>query len=237
MVESRRKPSVSTVPGVNGTEWSINVVFANGRTAVVDLFPPLPDAHTRLRSKAACTSFFGAATSAVVQKAPDVLQAVRQSLRCPHSIEHRLGSVRRLLSCYVAASRLRLAEFWTANCGPRGTQTAQHGSLLVGLLVVGALVLVPNHSQSVASRPPEPLNVTAKGNRLSPIQREHDADPIGELIDRLSRPQTPTLPATFLSVTVDDVKNAFLAMSQRCDSGAMGPPNQKTMIVPPKQRK
>ena len=47
------------------------------------------------------------------------------------------------------------------------------------------------------------------------------AAPQGIAIDRLSLPESPALPATFLSVTLEDVKNYFLATSQPCDAGAM----------------
>jgi len=60
-----------------------------------------------------------------------------------------------------------------------------------------------------------------KADRLLSNEAVHESDPIGELIDRLSLPESPALPATFLSVTLEDVKNYFLAMSQPCDAGAM----------------
>jgi hypothetical protein len=106
---------------------------------------------------------------------------------------------------------------------PQPTPISQHNSLVVGLLLICALILMPNHSQSVESQPAGRVNVSVftKADRLLSNEAVRESDPIGELIDRLSRPENPTLPATFLAVTPEDVKNAFLAMSQACDAGAM----------------
>ena len=103
------------------------------------------------------------------------------------------------------------------------TPIPQHNSLVVGLLLICALILIPNHSQSLGSQPAGRVNVSVftKADRLLSNEAVHESDPIGDLIDRLSLPESPTLPATFLSVTPEDVKNAFLAMSQPCDAGVM----------------
>ena len=65
------------------------------------------------------------------------------------------------------------------------------------------------------------VRVFTKADRLLANEAAHESEPIGELIDRVSLPESPTLPATFLSVTLEDLKNYFLAMSQPCDAGAM----------------
>jgi hypothetical protein len=106
---------------------------------------------------------------------------------------------------------------------PQPTPLPQHNSLVVGLLLICVLVLMPNRSQSLGARPAGHVNVSVftKTDRLLSNETARESDPIGELIDRLSLPESPTLPVTFLSVTPEDVKNAFLAMPQPCDAGAM----------------
>jgi hypothetical protein len=106
---------------------------------------------------------------------------------------------------------------------PQLTPIPRHNSLVVGLLLICALILMPNHSQSLGSQPAGRVNVSVftKADRLLSNEAVHGSDPIGELIDRLSLPESPALPATLLFVTPEDVKNAFLAMSQPCDAGAM----------------
>jgi len=85
---------------------------------------------------------------------------------------------------------------------------------------------MPNDSQSLGSQPAGRVNVSVftKADRLLSNRAVYDNDSIGELIDQLSLPQSPTLPATFFSVTPEDLKSALLTMSQRCDAAAMRPP-------------
>jgi len=106
------------------------------------------------------------------------------------------------------------------------TPIARHNSLVVGLLLICAAVLTPNHSQSLGSQPAGRVNVSVftKTDRLRSNEIVRRSDPIGELIERLSQPDRPALPAAFLSVTLDDIKSAFLAASQTCDAGAMRTP-------------
>ena len=106
------------------------------------------------------------------------------------------------------------------------TPIARNNSLVVGLLLICAAVLTPNHSQSLGSQPGGPVNVSifSKTDRLRSNEVVRQSDPIGELIDRLSQPDRPTLPAALLSVTPDDIKSAFLAASQTCGAGTMRPP-------------
>ncbi len=109
------------------------------------------------------------------------------------------------------------------SAAPQLTPIPRHNSLVVGLLLICAFILTPNHSQSLGSRPAGRVNVSVftKADRLLSNEAVHASDPIAELIDRLSLPDSPALPATFLPVTPEDVKNAFLAMSQPCDAAAM----------------
>jgi hypothetical protein len=106
---------------------------------------------------------------------------------------------------------------------PQLTPIPRHNSLVVGLLLICALILMPNHSRSLGSQTAGRVNVSVftKADRLLPNEAVHGSDPIGELIDRLSLPESPALPATLLFVTPEDVKNAFVARSQPCDAGAM----------------
>jgi len=114
----------------------------------------------------------------------------------------------------------------SASAPSESTPIARRNSLVVALLLICAAVLTPNHSQSQGSQPAGRVNVSVftKTDRLRSNEVVRQSDPIGELIDRLSQPDTPTLPAAFLSVTIDDIKSAFLAASQTCDAGAMRPP-------------
>src|SRR5690242_4944030 len=95
------------------------------------------------------------------------------------------------------------------------TPIARHNSLVVALLLICAAVLTPNHSQSLESQPASRVNVSVftKADRLLSNEVVRQSDPIGELIERLSQPDRPTLPAAFLSVTPDDIKSAFLSAS------------------------
>ena len=99
---------------------------------------------------------------------------------------------------------------------PQLTSIPRHNSFVVGLLLICALILMPNHSQSLGSQP-----AGTKADRLLSNEVVHESDLIGELIDQLSLAESPGLPAAFLSVTPEDVKNAFLAMSSPCGAGAM----------------
>jgi len=105
---------------------------------------------------------------------------------------------------------------------PQLTSIPRHNSFVVGLLLICALILMPNHSQSLGSQRGGRVNVSVftKGDRLLSNGAVHESDPIGGLIDRLSLPET--LPATFLSATPEDIKNVFSAMLPPCDAGAMG---------------
>lgn len=109
------------------------------------------------------------------------------------------------------------------SAAPQLTPISRHNSLVVGLLLICALILTPNYSQSLGSRPAGRVNVSVftKADRLLSKEAVRESDPIGELIDLLSLSENPALPATFLSVTPEDVRNAFLAMSQPCDAAAM----------------
>ena len=111
----------------------------------------------------------------------------------------------------------------SVSAAPQLTPAPRHSSPVVGLLLICTLILTPNHSQSLGSQPPGRVNVSVftKADRLRLNEVAHESDPIGELIDRLSLPESPPLPATFLSVTPEDVKSAFLAMSPPCDARAM----------------
>ena len=109
----------------------------------------------------------------------------------------------------------------SVSAAPQTTPISRHNSLIVGLLLICTLILMPDLSRSLGSQPGGRVNVSVftKADRLlSKAVRE--SDPIGELIDRLSLSESP-VPATLLSVTSEDVKNALLAMSQSCDAAAM----------------
>src|SRR5215475_83050 len=91
-----------------------------------------------------------------------------------------------------------------------------HSRLVVGLLLICALILMPNRSQSLGSQPSDRLNVSSfvKGDHQVSVGPSREGDPIGDLIDRLSRPESATspvvpqgttLPAAFLSVTQEDL--------------------------------
>lgn len=111
----------------------------------------------------------------------------------------------------------------SVSVAPQLAPIPAHNSLVVGLLLICALILIPNHSQSLGSAPAGRVNVSVftKADRLPSDEAVHESDPIGELIDRLSQSESPMLPATLLSVTPEDVKNALLAMSQPCNAVAM----------------
>jgi hypothetical protein len=111
----------------------------------------------------------------------------------------------------------------SVGAAPQLAPIAGHNSLVVSLLLICTLILIPNHSQSLGSQLAGRVNVSVftKADRLLSKEAVHQSDPIGDLIDQLSLSESPTLPATFLSVTPEDVKNAFLAMSQPCDAVVM----------------
>ena len=110
----------------------------------------------------------------------------------------------------------------SVSAAPQTTPISRHNSLVVGLLLICTLILMPDLSRSLGSQPGGRVNVSVftKADRLL-LKAVRESDPIGELIDRLSLSESPALPATFLSVTSEDVKNALLAMSQSCDAAAM----------------